>query len=129
MRQLGTRWTDDAMEQLIGNLLRYGVLLAAAVVLLGGLLYLVQHGSGQPAYHAFQGEPTALRNLHDVVLGAVALQSRSLIQLGLLLLIATPVARVALSLIAFAVQGDKMYVVITAIVLAVLGYSLVFGRV
>jgi len=128
-RRLGHRWTDDAMEQLIGNLLRYGVLIAAAVVLLGGLLYLVQHGSAQPAYHVFQGEPTTLRNLHDILVGATTLQSRWVIQLGLLLLIATPVARVALSLVAFAVQGDRLYVVITAIVLGVLAYSLFFGRV
>jgi uncharacterized membrane protein len=51
------------------------------------------------------------------------------IQLGLILLIATPVARVALSLLAFAVQKDKMYVVVTAIVLGLLVYSLFFGRV
>jgi uncharacterized membrane protein len=117
------------MEQLIGNLLRCGVLLAAAVVVLGGVVYLAQHGGGRPAYHVFQGEPTALRNLHDIVVGAVNLESRSVIQLGLLLLIATPVARVAFSLVAFAVQGDRMYVVITAIVLAVLAYSLFFGSV
>ncbi|HEX5437679.1 MAG TPA: DUF1634 domain-containing protein [Gemmatimonadaceae bacterium] len=117
------------MEQLIGNLLRVGVLVAAIVVLVGGVLYLIQHGGGAPAYHVFQGEPAALRSLHAIVLGAATLQSRWVIQLGLILLIATPVARVAFSLVAFAVQRDKMYVVVTAIVLGVLVYSLFFGRV
>ncbi|HET7564461.1 MAG TPA: DUF1634 domain-containing protein [Gemmatimonadaceae bacterium] len=117
------------MEQLIGNLLRYGVLIAAAVVLVGGVLYLAQHGGAHPSYHVFQGEPASLRSLHDIVFGAVTLKSRWVIQLGLILLIATPVARVALSLLAFAVQKDKMYVVVTAIVLGLLVYSLFFGRV
>jgi uncharacterized membrane protein len=47
-------------------------------------------------------------------------------QLGLLLLIATPIARVAFSAVAFAIEGDKMYVLFTLIVFGVLLYSL-FG--
>ena len=111
------------------SVLTRGYTIAPPVVLLGGLLYLVQHGSTHPAYHIFQGEPSTLRNLHDILAGAATLQSRWVIQLGLLLLIATPIARVAFSLVAFAVQGDRLYVIITAIVLGVLVYSLFFGRV
>ncbi|HEX6966690.1 MAG TPA: DUF1634 domain-containing protein [Gemmatimonadaceae bacterium] len=127
--RLGERWTDDELEQLVGNLLRYGVLIAAAVVLFGGVLYLAHYGGGHPSYHVFAGEPASLRSLHDIFFGALALNSHSVIQLGLILLIATPVARVALSLLAFAAQKDKMYVVVTAIVLGLLVYSLFFGRV
>ena len=50
--------------------------------------------------------------------------SRGLIQFGLLLLIAVPVARVAFSVVAFALQRDRTYVVVTLIVLAVLLYGL-----
>jgi uncharacterized membrane protein len=53
-------------------------------------------------------------------------QSRSIMQLGLLLLIATPIARVIFSVFAFAIEGDRMYVIFTLIVLTVLLYSL-FG--
>jgi uncharacterized membrane protein len=57
----------------------------------------------------------------------MALRPASVIQLGLLLLIATPVARVAMSLVAFILQRDRVYVVVTLIVLAVLIFSLTGG--
>jgi uncharacterized membrane protein len=74
------------------------------------------------------GEPTDLRTVSGIVEDALAFQGRGLIQLGLLLLIATPIARVAFSVAAFAVQGDWLYVVVTLIVLAVLMYSLTGGH-
>jgi uncharacterized membrane protein len=116
------------MEELIGTLLRVGVTLAAAVVLFGGTVYLVRHGLAAPRYHVFVGEPTDLRTLSGIVKDALAFQGRGLIQLGLLLLIATPIARVAFSVAAFALQRDRLYVVVTLIVLAVLIYSLTGGH-
>lgn len=92
--------TDRRMDELIGYLLRGGVLTAAAVVAAGGVWYLASGGPG--------GDPRA----------------RTLIWAGLLILVATPVARVIFSLIAFAIQGDRAYVVITLIVLVVLACSL-----
>jgi uncharacterized membrane protein len=59
-----------------------------------------------------------------IVTGALAPWGRGLIPLGLLLLIATPVARVAFSVVAFARQRDATYVAITFTVLALLLYSL-----
>ena len=121
-------WTDRYVEELIGTLLRVGVTLAAAVVLFGGTVYLVRHGLAAPQYHVFVGEPTDLRRLSGIVKDALAFRARGLIQLGLLLLIATPIARVAFSVAAFALQGDRLYVVVTLIVLAVLIYSLTGGH-
>ena len=121
-------WTDQYVEEWIGNLLRLGVTLAAAVVFLGGTVYLVRHGLAAPQYHVFVGEPTDLRSLSGVVKDAFAFRGRGLIQLGLLLLIATPLARVAFSVAAFALQGDRLYVVVALIVLAVLVCSLTGGR-
>jgi uncharacterized membrane protein len=121
-------WTDQYVEELIGTLLRVGVTLAAAVVLFGGTVYLVRHGLAAPQYHVFVGEPTDLRRLSGIVKDALAFRARGLIQLGLLLLIATPIARVAFSVAAFALQGDRLYVVVTLIVLAVLMYSLTGGH-
>jgi len=115
------------LEQLLGNVLRAGVVLAAAVVLISGILYLVRYGSGPPEYRVFRGEPADLRSLVGVVRDASAQHPRGWIQLGLLLLLATPVARVAFSAFAFAVQRDRTYVVVTLIVLAVLGYSMSGG--
>jgi uncharacterized membrane protein len=117
-------WTDEHVERVIGALLRWGVILAAAVILAGGAMYLVRYGSTIPDYRVFRGEPSDLRNVSGIVTGAVAWHSRGLIQLGLLLLIAVPVARVAFSVVAFALQRDRTYVVVTMIVLAVLLYGM-----
>jgi len=117
-------WTDYRMEQIIGTLLRTGVLASALVVLVGGVLYIAQEGRTHPDFHAFHGEPDNLRSVAGVVQGVGKLQSRAIIQLGLLLLILTPIARVVFSAFAFALEGDRMYVVVTLIVLAVLLYSL-----
>ncbi|MGB8988045.1 MAG: DUF1634 domain-containing protein [Candidatus Sulfotelmatobacter sp.] len=117
-------WTDQRMELLIGQLLRAGVLLSAAVVLLGGGVYLVRHGHSRPDYRVFRGEPADLRSVGGIVRQALALRGEGIIQLGLLLLIATPVARVAFSIFGFAEEHDRMYVVVTVIVLLVLIYSL-----
>ncbi len=120
-------WTNQDVEILIGNLLRTGVALAATIVLIGGTIYLARHGLTVPRYDVFAGEPAELCTLQGIVKGALTLQGRGLIQLGLLLLIATPVVRVAVSVVAFAAQRDRLYVVITLAVLMVLLYSLMNG--
>jgi uncharacterized membrane protein len=112
------------MEQWIGALLRGGVVLAAAVAFSGGVWHAVQAGAGAPDLRVFHGEPAELRSALGVFRGIGAGHPAALIQLGLLLLIATPVARVALAAVAFATQRDRTYVVITLIVLAVLAAGL-----
>lgn len=123
-----SRWTDQYVEEWIGTLLRVGVTLAAAVVLFGGGVYLLRHGREVPQFNVFKGEPTNLRTVPGVVKEVLDFRGRGIIQLGLLLLIATPVARVAFSLVAFALERDRLYVLVTLIVLAVLVYSLAGGR-
>jgi uncharacterized membrane protein len=119
--------TDRQVEQSIGILLRTGVLLAAAVVLFGGILYLAQHGSLHANYHAFRGEPPDLKSPSLIVRKAFSGTPEAIIELGLLLLILTPIARVAFSVVAFAREHDFMYVVMTVMVLTVLLYSLLAG--
>jgi uncharacterized membrane protein len=120
--------TDRKVEVAISVLLRSGVLLAAAIVFAGGILYLAHHGGGTPtAYHVFHGEPQELRHLDLVIRAAFSGRADGIIQLGLLLLILTPVARVAFSVVAFGIERDVMYVMVTLIVLAVLLYSLLGG--
>ena len=115
---------DRHLEGIIGNLLRAGVLLAAAVVLAGGLLYLVQTHSKTVNYRTFAVENQNLRTLPGIVKSAAHVSSEGLIQLGLLLLIATPVARVALAAVGFSLERDRLYVVVSLIVLSVLLFSL-----
>jgi uncharacterized membrane protein len=119
-------WTDREVEDLVGNLLRAGVLLSGFVVFCGGVVYLARHGSELADYRVFHGEPSDLRTIPGVLREALSFQGRGIIQLGLLLLIATPVARVGLSILGFAAERDQMYVGFATIVLVILLYSL-FG--
>jgi uncharacterized membrane protein len=128
MPQASDRWTDEKMEQIIGILLRAGVIAASAVVLSGGIWYLVRCGAQRPDYRTFHGEPPDLRNVSGIIHGAFSLEPQNIIQFGILLLIATPIARVAFSLVAFALERDRAYVIITIIVLAILIYSLASGH-
>ena len=116
---------DRRIEILLGNLLRFGVMLAASVVVLGAIVYLVHHAAEPADFSVFRGEASALRSLPAVTRGAMHLHGKSIIQFGLLLLIATPVARVVFSAIGFAIEHDYLYVTLTLIVLAVLLYSLI----
>ena len=109
---------------MVGNLLRAGVTLSAFVVSVGALIYLARHGRSPADYSVFRGEPEDLRSLSGIIRDAMHFHGRGIIQLGLVLLIATPVARVAFALWGFAAEKDRMYVAFTAIVLAVLLYSL-----
>ena len=120
-------WTDEQVELVLGLLLRVGVLVAATVVLIGGVLYVVYYGSSAPGYEIFHGEPSDLRSVSGIITDALALSRRGIVQLGLILLIATPIARVIFSVVAFVLQRDWTYVIVTLMVLAVLLYSLSGG--
>lgn len=115
---------DRRLERIIGNLLRTGVLLAAGVVLLGGVASFVQHDHNRFDYHHFTTAPRSETTVSGIVRSAAAWQSEGVIQLGLLLLIATPVARVMLAAVGFALERDWFYVAVSLIVLVVLAASL-----
>jgi uncharacterized membrane protein len=121
------QWTDTRVEIIIGNLLRVGVILSATVVAVGAIVYLAHHGHTPADYRVFHGEPGELRTIRGILSETVAFSGRGLIQFGLLLLIATPIARVAFAIFGFAEEKDRMYVVFTTIVLVILLYSLTAG--
>jgi uncharacterized membrane protein len=125
---MNNRWSDREVEQMIGRLLQIGVFISAAIVAIGGAMFLVQHGRTPAGFHSFSTTPTPLWSLGGIIHGALALDSAAIVQLGLVLLIATPVMRVALTLVAFAMQRDRLYVTLTALVLALLLYGLILGR-
>ncbi len=128
MTARGMRWSDEQVEMIIGQLLRAGVLLAVVVVLAGETVLLLRHGTARPNYAVFLGEPRNLRTLRGILSNVFSFQGRGIIQLGLLILIATPVARVAFSVVAFAAEHDRLYVFVTLIVLGVLLFSLAGGH-
>jgi uncharacterized membrane protein len=140
-------WTDEVISNRIGHLLRVGVITSAAIIVVGGVIYLYYHGDKPaPDRSAFVAMPPEFSQPHAIAQAALLGRrsedspegpavpfsdgrGRALIQLGLLLLIATPVLRVAFSILAFTRQRDFVYVFLTLIVLSVLIYSLFSGQI
>ncbi len=116
--------TDQQFEIFLGKLLRTGVVIAALIVLAGGVWFLSEAHGARREYATFRGVPAELSGLDGIFHGAVGGQALAVIQLGILVLIATPVARVLFSMLGFALEKDWMYVGVTAMVLALLLYSL-----
>jgi uncharacterized membrane protein len=116
---------DRKMETIMGRLLQVGVLLASLVMLAGGIFYVRAHHAATPDYRVFKSEPQALRHIGGVVRGVAKGDSEAVIQLAVLLLIATPVARVVFALIAFGIERDKLYIAVSAVVLAVLLFGFI----
>ncbi len=122
------QWTDQRIETSVGIMLRSGVLLAAAIVLFGGILYLIHNHGPRPDYAHFHGEPTQLMTVSGILHGVAALNPESIIMLGLLVLIATPVARVGMCIVGFLFERDRLYTWVSTIVLLILLYSLFFHK-
>jgi uncharacterized membrane protein len=118
---------DRSVEIAVGRLLRIGVLAASGVIALGGILNLLRHGMEPVTWERFHGEPAALRTLSGILEAALAAQGKGIIQLGLMLLIAVPVVRVAISAFLFVRKRDFVFAALTTAVLAILAYSLLFA--
>lgn len=127
MKHLIKKIRDKDIEYRMGMLLISGVLLSGFIVLIGSIIYLYQNKYLTTNYNIFLGEPERLRNLYDIIKGALLLRGRELIQFGLVILIATPVARVLFAVIGFYLEKDRLYVVVSVIVLTILLLSLFAG--
>lgn len=119
--------TDYDVEQLIGQVLRYGVLLSGSVAIIGGIWYLFQKGAALPHYTTFNGEPAGYTSLTGIIEGLKNGSATEIIQLGVVILIATPIIRIVFSLISFILEKDKLYMLITFIVLAIILFSMFGG--
>jgi uncharacterized membrane protein len=111
---------DKDLELIIGQLLRYGVLLSSLVVLAGGIVYFIRHGYQRPAFDTFRGEPDKMKQPAAMWKAIWHGEGRPLIALGLLLLILTPIARIVFSIFGYLMEKDYLYVLITLFVLAVI---------
>jgi len=118
--------TDERFRVMISNVLRLGVSLSAILIIIGGVLFFIQHPDTVFDYATFKSEPSKLKDIVLILRNAFSFSGRAVIQLGLLILISTPFLRVLFSLIGFAIEKDRIYVFITGIVLVVLSFSL-FG--
>jgi uncharacterized membrane protein len=119
---------DKRMEQTMGLLLRFGVVLASTLVLAGVAFYLQDHAHQPVDYRTFVAHPFSVQHRRELLLGISRGSAGAIIEVGILFLIATPVARVMFAVVAFALERDSLYTAISAGVLAVLIYSLLFGR-
>jgi len=118
---------DQEIEKLIGYLLRYGVITASLIVFVGGIIYLHQYQhSSIPAYHTFVGERAGFTTISQIMNGVGSFNAKGIIQLGVLVLIATPILRIFFSLIGFILEKDRLYILITFVVLSVMMFS-IFG--
>jgi uncharacterized membrane protein len=114
------------LERTISVLLRTGVSISAAIVLAGGIYYLFKYGLHMPEYRVFRGEPDRLKSIAGICRSVFQFSARGIIEFGLLVLIATPIARVAFSLVSFARERDRFFMIVTLIVLVILLFNL-FG--
>jgi uncharacterized membrane protein len=119
--------TDHDLEVAVAGMLRVGVSVAALVVAAGGLMLLRHPGAAAPSYRVFRAAGPSLQSLGGIFSGLRKLDARSLVQFGLVLLIATPLARVVFCVVGFARQRDRLYVAVSGTVLAILIYSLSKG--
>jgi len=121
------------MELLLSNLLRTGVIASLTLVVIGAILSFVHH----PSYLSSPAELTRLTDSGsvfpfswgDIAAGVLDLHGQAVIMVGLLLLIATPILRVAVSALIFIYQRDRIYTLITIVVLSLLLLSFVLGKV
>ncbi len=111
---------DDKLELLLSNLLKIGVIISGIITFIGAILFLFQHGFEISNYHDFKPHPFHLSDLNSFFRSIISFRPESIMELGLLILIATPVLRVFLSFLAYSFQKDYMYIIFSLIVLMVM---------
>jgi len=117
------------MNKILGIVLRSGVIFSGAIIAIGTTLFIANHSlDDTSAYLAYNPSLIPHGNfpvtLASIASGLVSLDPSSIIQLGFLVLLATPVTRVALSLLLFAAEKDRRFVYLTGAVLAILLFSI-----
>lgn len=120
------------VELAISYLLRTGVFLSIGLVILGSCLTYVHHPDYATQSLPLKDVPLVARDFPHT-LGATMTsishgRGQGFILLGLLVLLITPVLRVAVSIVAFVIQGDRIFALITCIVLTILILSFFLGK-
>lgn len=115
--------SPESFADVIGTVLRFGVVLSAAIIVVGVILLVSATGSTDVNPLLSYGSKQA-PTLGGFLSGLASLQPYAIIELGALVLIATPVARVLISVFLFSAQKDRLYALITATVLALLLFSM-----
>lgn len=115
---------DRDMQLIMGNLLRAGVVLSMTVVFIGGVIYLMGYGKLQADYREFVMDEAGFFSLASIWAGMLEMNGKAIIQLGILLLIFTPISRVILAVFSFLLERDYLYVLIGLMILSIILFSL-----
>jgi len=119
---------DKDMQTIIGWILRGGVAVSIVLVFIGGVFFVYRHGNSIPDYRTFKGVPDFVHSFGGILNGVITFKGQAIIQLGIILLIATPVIRVAFSAVGFLLEKDYLYTFITLIVLLIILASMISGH-
>jgi uncharacterized membrane protein len=122
-----TNFKDKDMQAIIGWVLRLGVIISMSVVFIGGIIYLYRHGQSTADYSVFKGVPDFVHPA-GIIDGILNFRGRAVIQLGIILLIATPILRVICSAVGFVIERDRLYTIISLVVLLIIIISMVSGH-
>jgi uncharacterized membrane protein len=118
---------EHRLEIFIGGFLRVCVIVVVIVVAIGAIAFVPSHLGLIPDYSHFTGEPRSYNTVSGIIAAAFRGDALGIVQLGMLLLILTPILRVGLSVVAFIREKDNLYVAMTLVVLGLLLYSLLAG--
>jgi uncharacterized membrane protein len=119
---------DKDMQAIIGWILRAGVAVSMVLVFIGGVFFVYRHGNSVPDYKTFKSVPVFIHSFGGILNGVITFKGQAIIQLGIILLIATPVMRVAFSAVGFLLEKDYLYTFITLIVLLIILASMISGH-
>jgi len=120
--------TDQTIQKIIGNVLKYGVRTVLIIAAIGGSIFLYDHSSETVDYTRFTENDNSIFHVTaDVLKGVASYDARSIIFLAILVLFCTPFIRLLLSLVSFILEKDRLYVFITTVVLVIIGFSVYFG--
>ena len=119
------RWTEAELDVRMGRLLQWGVTLAALVMVCGAAVFLFHNAERAPNYRTFRVVSSPLHSLRGILGEARRGDGRGLIQLAVLLIVATPISRVIFAAYGFARMRDWLYVLISMTVLCLLLVAIV----
>lgn len=123
MKMKDTSALHHQTEIMLGNMLKIGVIISSSITIFGGILFLLNHGTEIPNYHIFNESSFNFSSLKNLYVDVIALNSEVIMELGILLLIATPIIRILFSVFAYAFEKDYMYVCFAIFVFLVTIYG------
>lgn len=121
-------FTDKDLQKIIGNVLRFGVIISLSVSAIGGIILLSSSSSETISFRYFEEKnDNIIAVIKEIIRGVSSFNGESIIFLGVLLLFLIPIIRLVLSLFSFMLEKDMLYVIITLIVILIIAISISLG--